>query len=176
MFYEEEKKAKPPYYKDFVNDDEMIQAAFAAAEEMKADISTSRGEIVIIASDQLLFRSLEKFATESNKPIEVLKERGNAEITKRARETSRFVISMPDYVGGLEFDGAILVGIDEGRMPPQSSSNRDESKAYVTYAAHNRLYVAISRARYQIAIFGCRERGSSPILENAFDAEALLTK
>lgn len=176
MSYEEEKKARTPFFANFANDDEMVKNAFKIAEKMKSDIGSTKGDIVLVASDEMLFRELQKFAHSSNKPIEVLKERGDAELTKRAKEAGRFVVSMPDYVGGLEFDGAVLVGIDEGRVPPQSNSNRDESKAYVTYAAHNKLYVAISRARYQVAILGSLERGRSPILENAFETGALVAE
>jgi hypothetical protein len=174
MSFEEEKRAKMPVYREVANDVSMVSEAFVVADRMKEEVGSTRGDIAIIAADEILFNELVRFGGEANKPFEVLKERGDQEVARRARETGRYVISMPDYVGGLEFDGVVLVGVDEGRMPPYSSSSRAESKAYVNYAAHNRLYVAISRARYQVAMLGSAERGSSPILSAAFASGTLL--
>lgn len=173
MTYEEEKKAKTPFYIDFPSDADLIGAAFNIADNMKNEISTSRGDIALIAMTDSLFRDLLAFAEKEGKPVEVLKRRGDTDLAARAKSTGRFVLSMPDYVGGLEFDGVVLMGVDEGRVPPASDSNRDESKAYMNFAAHNKLYVAVSRARYQVAILGTKDRGPSPVLRAAFESKAL---
>ena len=174
MSFEEEKKANHPIYVEASNDEGMIDLAYKVAEEMKSRMGSTRGDIAIIATNEILFSHLTREARDSNKPVELLKQRGDFELTARARETGRFVISMPDYVGGLEFDGVIIVGADDGRLPPISNSSTNESKAYLTYAAHNRLYVSISRARYQVAILASKERGPSAILKNSFDTGALI--
>jgi hypothetical protein len=176
MNFEDEKKAQTPFYRDFANDETMIDGAFAIADEMRLDMETSRGGIAIIASTEDLFASLQREATLRGKPMEVLKQRNDNELVKRAKTTGRFVLSLPDYVGGLEFDGVVLVGIDEGRVPPIHTNQRSESKAYMTFSAHNRLYVAISRARYRVAILGTKERGASSILRAAFASHALLNE
>ncbi|HYI47174.1 MAG TPA: UvrD-helicase domain-containing protein [Allosphingosinicella sp.] len=173
MTFVEEKKAKPPTYEEYASDAAMIEAAFEQADRMRDDMSTSRGEISIIASTEELFRDLERYAAEHGKPVESLKQRGDDELAKRAKATGRFVLSMPDYVGGLEFDGVVLVGVDQGRVPPLMTSHLAESRAYMTFAAHNKLYVAISRARYRVLIMGARERGASTILDPAFAMKAL---
>lgn len=175
MSYEEEKKARIPFYREFNSDDEMVSSAFNIAEELKESIGTQRGDIAIVAFSDSLFRELEKFALDANKPIELLKQRGDAELVKRAKTNSRFVLSLADYVGGLEFDGVVLVGVDEGRMPPIGGGKLSQSTAYMTYAAHNRLYVAVTRARYRVAILGLRDRGISPIIRPAVAAGALET-
>lgn len=174
MSFEEEKKASPPFYNECANDEAMIERAFEVADIMREQMSTSRGEIAIIASTEELFSQLERYASDHGKPVEALKQRGDDELTKRARSTGRFVLSLPDYVGGLEFDGVVLIGVDQGRVPPLQESHLAESRAYMTFAAHNKLYVAVSRARYRVAILGTKERGSSPILAAAFASEALL--
>lgn len=173
MTFEDEKKAREPTYSEFINDAEMVENAFIIADEMREQIGTSRGEVAIIAFTEELFREIEKLASHTGKPIEVIKQRGDDETAGRAKTTGRFVISMADYVGGLEFDGVVLVGVDQGRVPPVIHSHLAESRAYMTFASHNKLYVAISRARYRVAILGTKERGHSPILEPAFASNAL---
>lgn len=174
MSFEEEKKAEPPSYRDFATDDALVEGAFAIADNMRSQMATSRGEIAIIAFTEELFASLQQEAVSRGRPVEILKQRNDNEIATRAKETGRFILSLPDYVGGLEFDGVVLVGVDEGRFPPKTVSQRSESKAYMTYSAHNRLYVAISRARYRVVIMGTKERGASPLLGAAFASEALI--
>ena len=174
MSFAEEKKAETPSYRDYPTDEAMIEGAFVVADEMRSSMASSRGEIAIIAFTEDLFASLQREAGARGKPVEVLKRRNDEELASRAKATGRFVLSLPDYVGGLEFDGVVLVGVDEGRVPPTLMSKRSESKAYMTYSAHNRLYVAISRARYRVVILGTKERGESALLRPAFASDALV--
>lgn len=176
MSFEEEKKAETPSYRDFATDTAMIENAFNIADEMRSMMGTSRGEIAIIAFTEELFLGLQREASERGKPIEVLKQRSDNEVANRAKATGRFVLSLPDYVGGLEFDGVVLVGVDEGRVPPVLTSQRSESKAYMSYSAHNKLYVAISRARYRVVIIGSKDRGASSLLGAALASGALVRK
>lgn len=173
MTHDEEKKTRVPSYIEFVSDPDMIEKAFTVAETMRSSISSSRGEIAIVAFSDYLFRLLLQQAEQQNKPIEVLKHRGDYDLVRRAQTTGRFVLSMPDYVGGLEFDGVVLVGVDEGRVPPSTDNNHSQSRAYMNFASHNRLYVAVTRARYQVAILGVKERGPSKLLTAALAADAL---
>lgn len=174
MSFEEEKKAEPPIYIDCTSDEGMIEEAFAIADRMRTGMATSRGEVAIIAFTEELFAKLQHEAAAKGRPVEILKQRNDNEVARRAKSNGRFVISLPDYVGGLEFDGVVLVGVDEGRVPPMSTNQRSESKAYLTYSSHNRLYVAVSRARYQVAILGAKERGPSTLLKAAFASQAIV--
>lgn len=172
LSFEEERMCRPPTYGDYTDDAAVIKGAFDEAEAMVKDMGSSRGDVAIIAFSDELFAGLLRKAEADNKPVEPLKERGNSEVVKRARQSGRFVLSMPDYVGGLEFNGAILVGVDDGRVPPSGSMSQ-ESKAFLNFTAHNKLYVAITRARYQVRIIGVRPRGPSPILNTAFATKTL---
>lgn len=67
------------------------------------------------------------------------------ETVKLATKICRFLIAGIDYVGGLEFDGVIIVGVDKGRVPPVVSDNYTESSHFLNYAWHNRMYVAVTR-------------------------------
>lgn len=173
MTFEEEKKAKRPYYIDYSTDTAMEDAALLVAEEMRVSMGATKGDVAIVVFDESLFHDLEKRSIEENRPVEILKHRGDPEVVKRARNAGRFVLSLPDYVGGLEFDGVVLVGVDDGRVPPSPHSQHFQSKAYLTFAAHNKLYVAVTRARYQVAILGVQARGPSVILKSALDAGAI---
>ena len=80
---------------------------------------------------------------------------------------------MVDYIGGLEFDGVVLVGVDEGRVPPSTVVTTQESRHFLSFSWHNRLYVAITRAKYRLEILFSEERGPSPIIANAIQAGLL---
>ena len=173
MTFEEEKKAKRPFYTEYPTDMAMIDAVFGIADELRTSMSSNKGDVAIVVFDENLFHELEKKSAEENRPVEILKHRGDPEVVRRAKSTGRFVLFLPDYVGGLEFDGVVLVGVDEGRVPPSPDGQHAQSKAYLTFAAHNKLYVAVTRARYQVAILGVQARGPSAILKGALDAGAL---
>jgi superfamily I DNA/RNA helicase len=67
----------------------------------------------------------------------------------------------------LEFDAVILIGVDDGRVPPTGKAVTEDSIHYLTYTAHNRLYVAITRARYRVEILGNKTYGPSKLFQNA---------
>lgn len=173
MTFEEEKKAKRPCYLDYSTDEAMLDATLLVAEEMRVSVGGTKGDVAIVVFDESLFHEIEKKSIEENRPVEILKNRGDPDVVRRAKSAGRFVLSLPDFVGGLEFDGVVLVGVDDGRVPPLPVTQYSQSKAYLTFAAHNKLYVAVTRARYQIAFLGVQARGPSAILKSALDAGAL---
>ena len=103
----------------------------------------------------------------------MLKRRGDLQAVEGARKSGQLVLAHADYVGGLEFFGVVIVGVDKGRVPPEGQHDLESSKRYQSYAAHNRLYVAITRAKYRIDILADQARGASKLIEPALDAEIL---
>nr|WP_137829489.1 UvrD-helicase domain-containing protein [Methylobacterium sp. L1A1] len=172
MTYEEEKKSRHPTYVEYPSDEQMIAGAFDNAEKMRTSLNSGRGDVAVVAFSDEIYREMERLVGLENKPYELLKHRGDLDGVRRAKNSGRFVLSLADYVGGLEFDGVILVGVDDGRVPP-SLSRSSQSKAFVNFAYHNRLYVAVTRARYQVEILGVQARGPSPILKSAINGGAL---
>lgn len=172
----EEKKSKPPRYLLKENDDILIKEALIEAEKMKKELDTKNSKILIIATTELLLNKLEQYAKHINKPVEVLKSRGDLETVKSAIKSNRFLIAGIDYVGGLEFDGAIIVGVDKGRVPPISVDSYTESSHFLNYAWHNRMYVAITRAKYALVLMGDRSRGDSKLLESAIENKILTSE
>ncbi|MCW5922600.1 MAG: UvrD-helicase domain-containing protein [Saprospiraceae bacterium] len=169
----EEKKSKSPRYILKENDDVLIKEALLEAEKMKKELETQNSKILIISTTELLLNKLEQYTRQINKPVELLKSRGDLETVKSAIRSNRFLIAGIDYVGGLEFDGVIIVGVDKGRVPPMSTDNYTESSHFLNYAWHNRMYVAITRAKYALIIMGEKSRGDSKLLESAIENELL---
>lgn len=95
-----------------------------------------------------------------------LQSRNDYNTVDKAKTDNKFVVGGIDYVGGLEFDAVFIIGVDKGRVPPRSNS-KDGNYQFTNFAWHNRMYVAISRAKYYVAMFGNSLNGISPILETA---------
>ena len=123
--------------------------------------------MALVAFTDALFRQAEAYASAHNKPTELLKQRGDTDAVRRAKQSGRFVLSTPEYIGGLEFEGVILIGVDDGRVPPSKTMDSVDSANYLSYVSHNRLYVAITRARYRVEVLIVNERGPSPLLQSA---------
>jgi hypothetical protein len=173
---QEERKSSPPRLMMYSSDDEMIIKAFAAAETLSIELGSSRSEVALIAFTDDLFRKAQDYGATHNKPLELLKQRGDIDVIHRAQKSGRFVLSTPEYIGGLEFDGVVLIGVDDGRVPPSKTLGSPDSTNFLNYAAHNRLYVAITRARYRVEILTIKERGPSPLLRSALDSGLLLSE
>lgn len=172
----EERKCAQPEYALLSDDEAMIQEAFRVADQFVEEMSCTRGDVAIVAFGDTLFGELRKAAEESNKPIELVKHRGDFDVVRRARSSGRYVLSAPDFVGGLEFYGVILVGVDKGRVPPKVSQESFDSANFVSYASHQRLYVAITRARFRITILGLKVRGVSDLLSSAVANNMVLVR
>lgn len=171
---EEEERSSVPTYYSFANDELLVEGAFEHAEKMVRDLMASRPDVLIVVFDPALLEEVVRYASLGNKPVEVINKRGDLEVVRRAQRTGRFVIGLADYVGGLEFAGAVLVGVDSGRVPPTRTESTSESANFLSYAAHNKLYVAITRAKYRVEILGSDERGPSRLLNQAFSNNALV--
>lgn len=170
----EERKCAKPVVIFCANDSEMVEAVFIRADKLADAMDVPRSGIAIVAFSSDLFKETVKYANEHNKPVELLKERGDFEVVQRALSAGRFVLTLPDYVGGLEFDGVILLGVDDGRVPPAYTFDSADSRNFLSYASHNKLYVALTRARYRVEVLASRERGLSPLLKNAFGNSLLV--
>ncbi len=166
----EERLTSPPRYLSVINEDELVQAAFSRAEQLCKEMGCRRSDVLIVTLDEALLERMEAFAVERNKPHLILKKRGDALAVEGARQSSQFVLAHADYVGGLEFFAVVLVGIDAGRVPPSTGQDSESSKNYLSYAAHNRLYVAVTRARYRVEILGEKARGPSKIVQPAIQS------
>lgn len=164
---EDENKCINPIYKFVGNDDLMVAEAFKDAEKYSRENNVLKSKILIISTTDYLLTILEKYAHENHKPYEALKSRGDSKTVSYANYGNKFVIGGIDYVGGLEFDAVVIIGIDKGRVPPTITDKSSDSFHFQNYAWHNRMYVAITRAKYAIILIGDKSRGVSPLIESA---------
>jgi superfamily I DNA/RNA helicase len=171
---EEERKSRPPLYVFKENDAAIIRDAFVRADNLCKELNTKKSKVLIIATSPLLLVAIEKYANGQNKSYELLKNRGDAEVIKAADKSNRYVIGGIDYVGGLEFDTVIVVGVDKNRVPPVVSEESMDSYHFLNYAWHNRMYVAITRAKYILILIGEKSRGPSKLFESSIDKEILI--
>ena len=173
---EEERKCSPPLLVTCPTDDQMIENAFKRADRLAEEMGTSRSNVALVAFTTDLFSKAAEYSELHNKPVELLKQRGDIEVVHRAEKSGRFVLSVPEYIGGLEFDGVILIGVDDGRVPPTKTLDSTDSSNFLAYSSHNRLYVAITRARYRLEIMTVKERGPSSLLKPALHGDILKTE
>ena len=160
---EEEIKAIPPQY-TLVNDDEdAIVKGVEWAEGYCTERKSSKNQVLIIGTSEILVRQIKKYLEAHNKPFEILQSRSDELAMRKAQEGNKFVLSQIDYVGGLEFDAVVIIGVDEGRVPPAKTS-QTEAYHVISYAWHSRMYVAVTRAKYAVKILGDQSRGASPLL------------
>ena len=165
----EEKLAAQPSYIEYASDEAMIVGAFARQGEIVKALDCSRSDILIVALDHAVLDRVVAFAEMKNRPHVVLQKRGDVKAVEGSRSFGRTILAHADYVGGLEFLAVILVGVDGGRVPPGYSEQGEASRNFQTYSSHNRLYVAVSRARYRVEILGESSRGPSRVLSSAID-------
>ncbi|WP_417583857.1 UvrD-helicase domain-containing protein [Pelagibacterium sp.] len=170
---DEEALSRRPTYLEYGSEQDMIAGAFSIAESFVSDMGCRRSDLLIVCLDDALLDQLRKYTEEKNKPISILTRRGDLQAVEQARKSGHFVLGHSDYVGGLEFFGVVIVGVDEGRVPYKSPNDSESSKRYLSYISHNRLYVAITRAKYRVAVLGEQSRGPSKLIEPAIYAGVL---
>lgn len=166
---QEEAICRKPEYILKYKEQQMIDYAFECAEKMRVQMQCPQSEIVIISFSEILHHELVKRS--GNKKVVELTKRGDMGAKEEASRNAAFLLSLPEYVGGLEFSGVVLVGVDKARVPPMSAN--DVSHNYLVYMAFNKLYVSVTRARYQITILGAEEYGPSTCLEYAITNDTL---
>lgn len=160
----EEKKALSPEYIMLPSDEEMIKSVFTKVDELSSRLGCTKDKILVVCTDHELLSNLVKYGESQKKPFEQLVRRGDYSTITKAERQNRYVIGYIDYIGGLEFEAVVIVGVDKGRVPQITSS---ESRIYQNYEWHNRMYVAITRAKYAVVILGNKSRTPSSLLQNA---------
>lgn len=97
-----------------------------------------------------------------------MQSRNDYSVIDKARADNKFVVSGIDFVGGLEFNAVFIIGVDKGRVPPEANA-KGEVNQFISYAWHNRMYVAISRAKYFVSLYGNAIKGKSGVLDMAVE-------
>ena len=168
--------AQEPIYWSCGNDQNMCKFALSRAEELRGILKCPSSDILLIATTDALVPLLCETLDADRKRFVQILHRGDLESVHRGAKSGAYIVSHPDFVGGLEFKAVLIVGVDEGRLPPSEGVVKEESKHFVEFKACNRLYVAITRARLAVELFWSNERGKSSILEHARAVGAITDK
>lgn len=172
----DELAARTPTYWETATDLEMLQFAARRASELSDELKCPPNDILLIAMSEDLLSGIGAALTKQGSRHVTILHRGDLSVVKKGERDHAFVVSLPDYVGGLEFKAVLVVGVDEGRVPPTEGLVKEESRHFVEFRACNKLYVAVSRARLAAELFYSAERGKSPLLAHALSIDALQLK
>lgn len=169
----EEQKCQKPRYILLATDKEMVEAAIADAETYCQHFGVRKSDVLIAVTEMTLLNNIVlKYLKESNKPFVEVQSRNDYHAVSMAKRDNKFVVSGVDFVGGLEFDAVFIVGVDKERVPPTGNS-RSIYDHFVEYSWHNRMYVAISRAKYYVAMYANALKGESEVLETAIASKII---
>lgn len=160
---DEEAKCESPEYILCQTDEKMIHDVFDMAEKYHLAKKVERGRILIVSTSQEITKKIIDGNGLAPKSLLVLKSKNDMKTVQNALNSHSFVFGDIDYVGGLEFDAVFIVGVDKGRVPPEDK----DASAFVKYAWHNRMYVAVTRAKYAVKIWGNLNKGESSVLQSA---------
>lgn len=163
----EEKKCEVPKLYMYKNDDEMYRSIQQHADDIKKKLHCKFNEIALIFFNNNFIEEEEK------KKIKKYLKHNVSTLKDDRADTDALVISTPYEINGMEFEAVILVGVDEGRVP-QTSGTADVSQHFIQYSAYNLLYLAASRAKYELIILGSELNGQSSCLKYALKNKNLI--
>ncbi|WP_420726303.1 UvrD-helicase domain-containing protein [Hwanghaeella sp. LZ110] len=164
---EDESLSQPVRYLESADDAAMIEGAFTEAQKLKEATNAKNWEVLITSLSFDVVDRIRTLAKNQNKNVTLLERRGDYAAVERAQKAGHIVLGHADYVGGLEFSVVVVVGVDRGRVPYEGATSNSVSRNFSKYTAHNRLYVAASRARNALAFMGVKARGASDLLKPA---------
>lgn len=160
---EEELCTKPQMFM-YENDHDMISSLKEHVDTILNGCHCNLGDIAIIPfAEDILDQSMCEQIV--GKKVVSFSGRNSFAYEEADREKKRIMMLSPENVNGLEFQGIILLGVDEGRVPQYDSIGI--SVNYLRYSALNKLYLACSRAKYKLFILGTIPRGDSSCLQYA---------
>lgn len=163
----EEEMCSVPKLIMYENDKEMICSLEKHIKDLVNHFKCPLNEIALIFFDENLLENDIKFKV-GKYPVNYIDGRRNGNINS---EHDKIVCSFPEFINGLEFKCVILIGVDEGRVP--QTGIFDISTNFLKYNALNKLYLACSRAKYNVTILGTSIRGISSCLEHSIKCKTI---
>jgi len=104
-------------------------------------------QVAVICHAETYWKDLLDSFTESRLPLHVITQRGE----KVAPDQPLVVLSRPSFVGGQEFDAVVLVGLEQGIMPPRVVNNPPLAAALEQQVLRE-IYLSVSRARFRVVV------------------------
>lgn len=160
----DEEKVERPKLRMYDNDDQLVENLNQVVGKYVKTLQCKLCDIAIICFDEkwLSQDGVALLEQQTGRKFNVLDKIDE-------RDPTKLTLSSPYSINGLEFQGVILIGVDEGRVP-QTSGTSDISKHFIMYSAYNMLYLAISRARFMVTIMGSKLNGISSCLDHSINA------
>lgn len=170
---EDESRSHFPELVTYLEDASVLNMAFKEADLLAEKIKSSKSRICIIPCNEMILSEIRRIVVEANKSCEIILKRGDSASQKRAERGGKYLVAGIDYVGGLEFDGVVIVGCDRGNFPT-SDDRTANTRHFIKHASYNRLYVAITRAKYGVTVIASASRGISEIICPAVDSKSII--
>jgi superfamily I DNA/RNA helicase len=127
--------------------------------------------IGVILFDQGLLPQVDTSLESTTGGVHKVRERG--ELGAALPKSGTFLMS-PENCGGLEFDAVILVGVDEGIVPPSITGLSPHGYLSVEEEAFKELYTAVTRAKFQLVLITDSQKGLSPLLRPSLESGHLI--
>ena len=119
-------------------------------------------QIAVICHAEVYWDALQSELQRSQLPLHVITQRGE----KLSPDQPLVVLSRPAFVGGQEFDAVILVGLEQGLVPPRVVDNPPLASALEQQTLRE-MYLAISRAKFRVIVAIDREATPNSIIADA---------
>ncbi len=122
-------------------------------------------QIAVVCHAETYWKNLVEAFEESELPLHIITQRGE----KVAPDQPLVILSRPSFIGGQEFDAVLLVGLEQGIMPPRVVNNPPLAAALEQQVLRE-IYLSVSRARFRVVV--AINRGGTPntVLEAAIAA------
>jgi superfamily I DNA/RNA helicase len=104
-------------------------------------------QIAIVCHGETYWEELKAEFTASQLPLHVLAQRGE----RLAPDQPLVVLSRPNLIGGQEFDAVVLVGLEQGLVPPRITDNPALAAA-IEQQVLREMYLSITRARTRLIV------------------------
>lgn len=170
----EQRYCKVPQMHMYDNDDEMLKSIKKHINNVKREFGSDckNYEIAVISFDSE-FLNREIITQKVDRNFFYLKSRNAEGLSGEVKSKNQYILASPDNINGLEFKCVIIVGVDDGRVPPKSGTS-DISENYLRYTAINQLYLCCSRAKYRLILLGNKLHGESPCLQYPLELGTLI--
>lgn len=169
---QEEARCSTPYLVEVSGENNVISETFLQVNELSKKLQISKSQVLIVPSCDEMVSLIKNYQSKNNIEVSYIENRGDYSVVDSAKENNAYLVGAMDYIGGLEFPAVVIVGMDKEKFPPKSSRT-NEANHFIKYSSYNRLYVAITRAKYAVAFISDKSFGVSETLSNAIEEELI---
>jgi superfamily I DNA/RNA helicase len=149
------------------NDELLIELVF----ENKHFNTKEKSNMLNVVTDLYLLDKFCEYMSKRNIPYEVISKRNELSSVIKARKEAKIIFGYIDYIGGLEFDYVNIIGFDKDRVPPEDNAL---SKDFFEHIWYRKIYVAFTRAKYELLVYSNTKNGRHTFLEKALKEKCII--